>query len=136
MDEDECLRRYGLHPDAGDLDEVRQLLREQTEAEHRAQGEGDTLLMKLCCVQLFTAAVPDDVLLIWQAKTASMDADASIEVHLLCGGGLAGAMDYLASDRSGPAQAALHRLIACERAGDFENFSVAQQTAFYSSYYA
>lgn len=136
MDEDECLRRYGLHPDVGDLDEVRQLLREQTEAERRAQGEGDTLLMKLCCVQLFTAAVLDDILLIWQAKTASMDADASIEVHLLCGGGLAGAKDYLTADRSGPAQAALQRLIACERAGDFENFSVAQQTAFYSSYYA
>ncbi|XXZ47583.1 hypothetical protein AAGT00_01080 (plasmid) [Streptomyces cavourensis] len=87
-------------------------------------------------VELFTAAVPDDVLLIWQAKTASMDADASIEVHLLCGSGLADAKGHLASDGSGPAQAALQRLIACERVGDFENFSVAQQTAFYSSYYA
>ncbi|MFF2819699.1 hypothetical protein ACFVT9_29780 [Kitasatospora cineracea] len=136
MDEDEWLQRYGLHPDTGQLDEVRRLLREQTDAERRAQGRGDTALMKLCCVQLFTAAAPDDILLIWQAKTASMDADASIEIHLLCGGGLAATKDHLAADRSAPARAALRRLLACEEAGDFEDFSVARQTAAYSSYYA
>ncbi|MDR3033482.1 MAG: hypothetical protein LBV78_10310 [Kitasatospora sp.] len=136
MDEDEWLQRYGLRPDTKQLHEVRRLLREQTDAERRAQGLGDTTLMKLCCVQLFTAAVPDDVLLIWQAKTASIDADASIDIQLLCGCGLVPTKDHLAADRSAPARAALQRLLACEEAGDFEDFSVARQTAVYSSYYA
>ncbi|ROR42529.1 hypothetical protein [Kitasatospora cineracea] len=136
MNEDEWLERHGLHPAAGQLDEVRRLLREQTDAERRTQGAGDTALMKLCCVQLFTAAVPDDVLLIWQAKTAGMDADASIEIQLLCGCGLVPTKDHLAADPSAPARAALRRLLASEEAGDFEGFSVARQTAAYSSYYA
>ena len=80
MDEDESLHRYGLHPTGTDLDEVRDLLTAQTRLEKRAQGDGDTELMKLCCVQLFCAGVLDDVLLIWRAKTASMDADGSIDI--------------------------------------------------------
>ncbi|MGW2520803.1 hypothetical protein ACWC09_28050 [Streptomyces sp. NPDC001617] len=75
MDEDESLHRYGLHPAGADLDEVRGLLAEQTRLETRAQGDGDTELMKLCCVQLFNAGVLEDVLPIGQAKSASMDAD-------------------------------------------------------------
>ncbi|MFJ7048809.1 hypothetical protein ACIQVC_36210 [Streptomyces sp. NPDC101112] len=39
--------------------------------------------MKPCCVQLFNAGSLDDVLLIWKAKSASMDADGSIDIQLL-----------------------------------------------------
>ena len=39
--------------------------------ERQRQGDGDTKLMKLCCVQLFNAGLPADVLLIWQAKESS-----------------------------------------------------------------
>ncbi|MEU6256827.1 hypothetical protein [Streptomyces sp. NPDC047043] len=136
MDEDEWLRRHGLHPDPQGLDEVRQLLRQQTEFEREAQGRGDTELMKLCCVQLFNAAVLDDVPLIWQAKSAGMDADASIDIQLLCGGGLAATKAHMASDPSETGKAALRRLVACEAAGDFDDFSVARQASFYASYYA
>ncbi|MCZ4511460.1 hypothetical protein O3Q52_25380 [Streptomyces sp. ActVer] len=55
MDEDESLHRYGLHPAGANLDEVRGLLAARTRLEKRAQGDGDTELMKLCCVQLFNA---------------------------------------------------------------------------------
>ncbi|WP_063857212.1 MULTISPECIES: hypothetical protein [unclassified Kitasatospora] len=48
MDEDECLRRYGLRPGGADLDEIRLLLAERTARERRSQGEGDTEVMKLC----------------------------------------------------------------------------------------
>ncbi|MEU1185777.1 hypothetical protein ABZ464_50865 [Streptomyces sp. NPDC005820] len=65
MDEDESIRRYGLHPVGTDLDEVRELLRGQTKRERHSQGTGDTELMKLCCVQLFNTGAIDDVLLIW-----------------------------------------------------------------------
>jgi len=55
--------------------------------ERRAQGDGDTELMKLCCVQLFNAGAVGDALAIWRAKTASWDAHCSIDVQLLCGAG-------------------------------------------------
>jgi hypothetical protein len=60
----------------------------RAEAERRSQGDGDTALTKLCCVQLFNAGVLDDVLLIWQAKEASWDAHNAIDVQLLRGAGL------------------------------------------------
>jgi hypothetical protein len=86
--EDEGLRRYGLHPSGAHLDEVRKLLTEQAALERRAQGDGNTELMKLCCVQLFHTGVLSDALATWKAKCASFDAGCSIDVQLLCGGGL------------------------------------------------
>ena len=135
MDEDESLRLYGLHPVGTDLDEVRELLRGQTERERRSQGAGDTELMKLCCVQLFNAGVIDDVLLIWSAKTASMDAACSIDVQLLCGRGLAETKAYLSLLRTPEAEAAYQRLLECEEAGDFEGFRVEEYSAQWADYY-
>jgi hypothetical protein len=71
VNEDESLRRYGLSPAAGDLDEVREILAVQAARERRHQGDGDTELMKLCCVQLFNAGFLTDALLIWHAKESS-----------------------------------------------------------------
>jgi hypothetical protein len=136
MDEDESLHRYGLHPVGVNLDEGRGLLIAQTRLEKRAQGDGDTELMKLCCVQLFNAAVLEDVLLIWQAKSASMDADCSIDIQLLCGSGLARTKAYLSSRHLPEAEAALQRLLRCEAAGDFGGFSAARHSAWYAAYYA
>ncbi|WP_340374306.1 hypothetical protein U5640_03375 [Streptomyces sp. SS7] len=135
MDEDACLDRYGVHPADADLDAVRQLLAAHTARERQAQGGGDTELMRLCCVQLFNAGGLDDVLLIWKAKTASTDADCSIDIQLLCGTGLAGTKAYLRSLRPPEAAAALQRLLDCEQAGDFEDFSVAGHAAQYAAYY-
>ncbi|KAB1987912.1 hypothetical protein [Streptomyces triticiradicis] len=135
MDEDESLKRYGLHPAGENLDEVRGLLTAETRLERRAQGDGDTELMKLCCVQLFNAAILDDVLLIWQAKSASMDADCSIDIQLLCGSGLGRTKAYLSGLRLPEAEAALQRLLRCEAARDFEDFSVAGHSAWYAAYY-
>ena len=136
MDEDESLRRYGLHPFGAHLDEVRALLTAQTRLEKRAQGDGDTELMKLCCVQLYNAGSPEDVLLIWEAKSASMDAACSIDVQLLCGSGLATTKAYLSSLRLPEAEAALRRLLQCESAGNFEDFSVEGHSDFYAAYSA
>jgi hypothetical protein len=135
MDEEESLHRYGLRPAGVNLDEVRGLLAAQTLLERRPQGDGDAELMKLCCVQLFNAAVLEDVLLIWQAKSASMDADCSIDIQLLCGSGLARTKAYLSSRRLPEADAALQRLLRCEAAGDFEDFSAAGHSAWYAAYY-
>jgi hypothetical protein len=135
VDEEASIHRYGLHPMGADLDEVREILRVQTGHELRAQGAGATELMKLCCVQLFNGSVLDDTLLIWRAKSASLDAACSIDVQLLCGQGLAETKAYLANLRTSEAEAALQRLLECEEAGGFEGFSVEEYSAQYVDYY-
>lgn len=92
--------------------------------------------MKLCCVQLFNVGALDDALLIWGAKTASFDADCSIDVQLLCGRGLPETKAFLSSQDLSGAQAALRRLLDSEDRGDFDEFSVAERSAWYDTYYA
>ncbi|MFE9423616.1 hypothetical protein ACFYNO_11720 [Kitasatospora sp. NPDC006697] len=135
MDEEESLRRYGLRPRRARLGEVRALLREQTERERRAQGEGDTELMKLCCVQLFNSGEPADVLLIWAAKQASFDAACSIDVQLLLGQGFEATTAQLAAHPSPLAAAALAHLQELDAMGEFEGFTPEKHSAGYDRYY-
>lgn len=130
------LARYGLRVSAGRLPEVRAELAEQTTRERAAQGAGDTELMRLCAAQLFIAGALEDALLIWQAKTASMDADAGIEASLLCGGGLEATKLHLAQVGRELARAALARLEALERAGDLQDFDVSREVEDLCAYYA
>ncbi|MGW1607816.1 hypothetical protein ACWCQZ_00130 [Streptomyces sp. NPDC002285] len=83
----------------------------------------------------FNAGVFDDILLIWQAKTAGMDTDCSIDIDLLCGSGLATTKEYLTSRDSPKADVALQRLISREDAGDFEGFTVEGHSTWYAEYY-
>jgi hypothetical protein len=135
VNEEELLRRYGLNPVVEVLDDIRALLTAQTELERRSQGSGDTEVMKLCCVQLFNAGAVSDVLTIWRAKTSSWDASCSIDVQLLCGGGLAETKAYLAFEGSEDAARALDHIGRAEEAGDFIDFSVEGYAAWYAGYY-
>jgi hypothetical protein len=135
VDEDESLRRYGLRPPATDLEQIRDILHAQTALERRSQGDGDTELMKLCCVQLFNVGGVGDVLAIWQAKTASWDAHCSIDVQLLCGAGIENTEAYLTAEGSEIASTALQYLLDCEAAGDFDDFSVTERSRAYADYY-
>jgi hypothetical protein len=135
VDEDESLRRYGLRPSVADLEQVRELLEAHAALERQSQGDGDTELMKLCCVQLFTVGDLGDVLTIWQAKESSWDADCSIDVQLLCGAGLEETKAYLATEGSEVASEALDYLLECEAAGDFMDFSVQGQSRWFAKYY-
>jgi hypothetical protein len=134
VNEDKSLRRYSLRPTEPDLDQIREMLVTQAVLERQSQGDGDTALMKLCCVQLFNAGNLHDVPIIWRAKESSFDAHCSIDVQLLCGAGLAETKAYLAADRSENASAALDYLLRCEAAGDFADFSVKSQSRWYSEY--
>lgn len=91
--------------------------------------------MKLCCVQLFHAGVMSDVLTPWRAKSSSWDAFCSIDVQLLCGGGLAETTVYLLTEGSDDAAQALDHLHRREVAGDFADFSVEKQASSYVDYY-
>lgn len=135
MDEDESLRRYGLRPTGNDLDQVREMLKTRAALERQSQGDGDTELMKLSCVQLFNVGILDDVLLIWQAKESSWDAHCSIDVQLLCGAGLEETKAYLAAEGSESTSVALDYLLQCEAAGDFTDFSPENRSGWYSRYY-
>ncbi len=132
MDEDASLRRYGMQPSARDLEEIRSILRAQTQL---MQDEQDTDLMKLCCVQLFNSGQLDDVLTIWDAKESSWDAHCALDVHLLCGAGLDATKTHLANDGSEAAADALLYLTECEAAGDFTDFSVNQRVRDWAEYY-
>ncbi|MFJ8232829.1 hypothetical protein ACIQ9E_23250 [Streptomyces sp. NPDC094448] len=135
MDEEESLRRFGLRPARAHLDGIRGLLGEHTERERRAQGGGDTELMRLCCVQLFNSGDLDDVLLVWSAKEAGFDAACSIDAELLLGRGMEATKAHLAAHPSPSARAALDRLRELEAEGAFEGFSVEEQSAAYDRYY-
>jgi hypothetical protein len=135
MTEDEHLAAFGLRPKPEHLSAVRSVLGAETARERAGQGDGDTQLMKLCCVQLFNSGQLDDVLSIWQAKHSSFDAMCSIDVQLLCGAGLQRTKAYLSEQASADAKAALLYVTECEETGDFASFSVEQYALGWSSYY-
>lgn len=135
MNEDDLLERFGLAAQEKDLPVVRRILLAEVEREGGSQGEGDTDLMKLCCVQLFSAGQLKDVLTIWRAKVSSMDAGASIDIQLLCGAGLDETKEYLSGVGTEESRSALSRLLICESEGDFEDFSVSESLGSFLAYY-
>jgi len=86
-------------------------------------------------VQLFCAGHVSDALELWRAKTASWDANISIDIQLLCGAGRGPTKQYLVDLETDEAAAALSRLTACEEAGDFDQFSVDRYIADAKEYY-
>ncbi|WP_305789347.1 hypothetical protein [Symbioplanes lichenis] len=133
MNADEALHHYGLHPTGPGLTDIRAMLVAETEA---GVDDQDTELMLLCCVQLFNAGDPGDILTIWQAKKSSFDAHCGIDIQLLCGAGLETTKNHLAAHPDPAAAAALHYLRECEATGDFDEFTVAAWSDNYASYYS
>jgi hypothetical protein len=130
------LLRFGLTVSADDLPDIRAALTVETNKERESQGRGDTELMKLCCVQLFGYGDVEDALLIWRAKSASMDASCAVDVQLLCGAGLDATKAFLAGHGSPDAERARARILDCEECGDFDEFSVERRMRDYEAYYA
>lgn len=132
MDDDESLRRFGLHPVPADLPEIRAVLHAQAQLR---QDEQDTELMRLSCLQLFNAGHLGDVLNIWHAKESSWDAHHALDVRFLCGAGLEATKNHLAAEDSPSAAEALRYLTECEATGDFQNFSPARHSRDWADYY-
>ena len=135
MDEAQYLNQFGLVPNPSDLATIRELLVREWQAESQQQGSGNTELMKLFCVQLFSRGELQDVMLIWRAKNASMDASCSIDIQLLCGAGLGATKEYLEGLTDQTAAKALRYLRECEAAGDFEGFSPGDWMKSFRDYY-
>ena len=132
---EEIIIEFGIKIKFADLEKIRNLLDRQIELESKGQGNGDTELMKLFCVQLFGFGAPGDILRIWRAKSASFDASVSIDVQLLCGAGLEATKLYLRSRAESTAAEALSQIAKCESAGDFEHFDPELALSRYEAYY-
>lgn len=77
----------------------------------------------------------EDQILSRYGLRSGYDAHASIDVQLLCGAGLPETLSFLADSSDADLQDALGYLRSCQQAGDFDEFSVAEQSAEYDAYY-
>ena len=131
MDENDLLAQYGLIPAVDDLPEIRRLIRSEAADTNRRSNEP----LKLLCIQLFSAGIPSDALLIYEAKMSSFDAGCYIDIQLVCGAGLEATEEFLRSSGAPDAEELLTLLEHCKRAGDFDGFTPQQQLALYRHYY-
>ena len=135
MNADESLAKFGLVPSDEDLPHVRALLAQEAAAEQEArphEEDGGDLAL-LCCVQLFSRGLLEDVLRIWDAKRSGMDLGILLDVQFLCGAGLEATKSYLASQPGEAAADALQYLTECE--GDFTQFTPATHLEKYRRYF-
>jgi hypothetical protein len=134
MNAAESLKRFGLVPSDEVLPQIRSLLAREADAE-RTGGDREDDLALLCCVQLFSRGLEEDVLRIWDAKQSGMDLGSCLDVQFLCGAGLIATKRFLASRSDPPSAAALSYLEKCERTGDFADFSPQSHLETYRRYF-
>jgi hypothetical protein len=131
MNENDLLARFGLTPAISDLPEIRRLIQSAIADVNRDNNEP----LKLLCIQLFSAGLPSDSLLIYRAKTSSFDAACYIDIQLACGAGLEATKAFLRECNAPEAETLLAVLQDREHAKDLECFTPKQQLDFYRRYY-
>ena len=136
MTVEESLARFGLVPAEEDLPQIREILAREAEAERTVGGRGrEEDLALLCCVQLFSRGMAEDILRIWDAKMSGFDMGSVVDVQFLCGTGLDATKRFLSSQRDERAVEALSYISDCEEAGDFANFSPEAHLQGYREYF-
>jgi hypothetical protein len=131
MNENDLLSRFGLVPVASDLPEIRRLIQSMTADDERDSNEP----LKTLCIQLFSAGIPSDSLLIYKAKTSSFDAGCYIDIQLVCGAGIERTKAFLRDSREPEAKELLAVLESIRSVGDFEGFTPKAHLDFYRRYY-
>ncbi|HLG79647.1 MAG TPA: hypothetical protein VKY22_01430 [Bradyrhizobium sp.] len=131
MDENDLLARFGLTPVTADLPEIRRLI--QLAIADRDQRSNEPL--KLLCIQLFSAGIPSDALLIYKAKMSSFDAGCYIDIQLVCGAGLEATKAFLCESSDPEAKKLLAVLQDSNYARDFDGFTPQQHLDAYRRYY-
>jgi len=131
MDENELLRRFGLVPAAVDLPEIRRLIQSVIADDERDSNEP----LKTLCIQLFSAGIPSDALLIYKAKESSFDAACYIDIQLVCGAGLEPTKGFLRESSEPEARKLLALLEDSKFAKDFDGFTPERHLEFYRRYY-
>ncbi len=133
MTTEESLKRFGIVPSDESLPIIRDLLSQEAAAERDGRSREDDLAL-LCCVQLFSRGLLEDVLRIWDAKQSGFDLACYLDVQFLCGAGLQETKRYLASQAGADAAEALAYIQECEPS-DFEDFSPARHLESYKAYF-
>jgi hypothetical protein len=130
---DEALEKFGLPALLHHGDELRRLLAVEIERERR--GESGEEMLRTLCVQPFSLGVPEDSLLIWEAKQSSFDAGCGLDAQFLCGAGLSASKGFLAGSNAASAPAALAYLNGCELNGNFINWTPQSTIDHWRNYY-
>lgn len=131
---DQYISRPTLVPSDVALPQLRELLAKEVDAERRGDGQVDDLAL-LCSIQLFGRGLLEDVLRIWEAKTASPALGRKLDIRLLCGAGLNATKAFLAAQPGTEAAEALRHLEQHEEAGHFAEFSTQSHLDSYRSYF-
>jgi hypothetical protein len=131
---DESLKQYGLVPTDESLPAIRQMLIREAELE-RNGGARETDLALLCCVQLFSRGLLEDVLRIWEAKQSGFDLGCYLDGEFLLGAGLQQTKIYLANHPSPEAASALEYIEAMEKTGELEDWSPSEHLEFWRGYF-
>jgi hypothetical protein len=129
MNENELLARYGLVPVTADLPEIRRMIEALTADDKRDSNEP----LKTLCIQLFSAGIASDALLIYKAKTSSFDAACYIDIQLACGADLEATKAFLHESGADEAKALLAVLNKSNQ--DFEGFTPEGHLDFYRRYH-
>lgn len=133
MTSSEALQKFGLPASPQYHDEIRRLLADEIELEKR--GESGEEMLRTLCVQLFSLGAVEDALLIWEAKRSSFDAGCGLDIQFLCGAGLPATKAFLARSDTRSAAAALEYLTACQKGGDFDDWTPQSTIEQYRAYY-
>ncbi len=134
MDIYASLAKFGLLPRKEDCESIRDLLREEIEKERNGARRSPDLAL-LCCVQLFAAATPEDIELIWSAKTSGWDLDAYLDGRLVLVLGLEETKSYLSSRKTMESAKALDYIEAMEATGQLAGFSRENTISDYRRYF-
>src|SRR5215510_9756918 len=113
MTADESLNQYGLVPGDDSLPAIRKMLAEEAANERCGRPREEDLAL-LCCVQLFSRGLLEDVLRIWEAKSSGMDLGIYLDVEFLCGAGFEKTKRFLAEQETPEAAAALSYICKCD----------------------
>lgn len=136
MDEDFCLRRFGLRPSGSDIVRIREFLVKHSTLERESQGTGDTTLMKLLCFQLFNHGSVEDSRLIWNAKHSSWDSSCSIDLEFALGGGVSETLAFLKASSCENSMDAFHEISQFVSAGQIDSTALAEFAKAQFFYYS
>jgi hypothetical protein len=89
--------------------------------------------LKTLCIQLFSAGIPSDALLIYKAKRSSFDAACYIDIQLVCGAGLEATKSFLRESCEPEAKELL--AVLQNNRGDFDGFTPEGHLDFCRHYY-
>lgn len=134
MDIHASLAKFGLTPCKEDCENVREILRGEIEKEREGLRRSPDLAL-LCCVQLFAAASPEDIDLIWSAKTSGWDLGAYLDGRLVLVLGLEETKRYLSNRKTDESAKALDYIEAMEVTGQLAGFSRENTIGDYRRYF-